>query len=63
MIRIHCDVCGDDITDDDTWHHAHDGHCPVDFDESCCCNTYCARCCPTCGRDARLTETLRDVGP
>jgi hypothetical protein len=46
MIRVCCDQCGDDITDDDTWHHAHDGNCPVDFDESCCCDTYCARCCP-----------------
>jgi hypothetical protein len=44
MICIHCDVCGDDITDDTVW-HTHHNH---GDQRDCGCLTYCARCCPQC---------------
>jgi hypothetical protein len=54
MIRIHCDTCGDDITDDtpDCWpeHHHRQPGCDMadDLAIECCCPDLCARCCPHC---------------
>jgi hypothetical protein len=57
MIRVHCDQCGDDITDDtasdDCWdnHRTHNDNCPwwdPGGTDLCDCPVYCARHCPTC---------------